>query len=220
MNNQESKSIIWITNPTKCCWQSYPNPNCKIHTREWVKQEAERRRKEAAEQATFEQQWTHKLADFIPKVSGRKVGERLIELGLRVYDDTSETYDASAAALDDRIATIRDRHGYPTLFWHRERVAAILLDGADSETTQRWIKSNNDREKYDKDMSALDAIIDHESYLTSAEQMQILGMDKSGIGNPQTLYRQAVKRAYSDRRDGKPLKLRPVTANMRPLGID
>lgn len=137
MTIEEARQKVrnYLANSTSCCYEGgeYGEPKCAIHTAEWIEREAQEKFKAAKEAEEFHREWTSKLGDLVPKMSARKVGERLVELGLRVYHDDGSTYRASAAALDEDIARIIDEKRYPTVFWNRERTVAIILDGPSAE---------------------------------------------------------------------------------------
>jgi hypothetical protein len=222
LEDAREQTINYITHSTSCCFgrgvlgEAYvPNPDCPTHTAAWIEREAAERVKNAAEGEEFHREWTSKLGDLVPKLSARKVGERLVELGLRVshYDARTEkdTYRASAAALDEDYARIVEEYGYPKLYWNIERTVAIILDGPTAEQLANWEAVNRNREQYEDELASLDAIIDHIAYLSDREKHDATTLYGAGC-SVKTFWRKAVKRAYYDQNNGAPLKLRKLEA--------
>src|ERR1035441_2137609 len=157
LDEARQKTINYITYSTSCCFQNYPNSECGLHTEAWVEREAAARVKDASEAEEFHREWTSKLGDIMPKMSARTVGERLVEMGLRVshYDARTEkdTYRASAAALDEDIARIVEEKGYPKVYWNIERTVAIILDGPTAEQLANWEAVNRNREQHEDELA-------------------------------------------------------------------
>lgn len=205
-----AKVINNINNSTKCCHQQYPNPHCTLHTSEYVEREAQQRMADAADGRQFRREFTKTLSEIVPKMSGRKAGAKLVEIGLRVYDDASESYRASKAALDEHYAQIVIEYGHPVLYWNIEKTMTAILNDDDVAQT-RWREINAAKEAYTREIDRLDSIIDNYAYLSRAEQMCIVALDKGGQWDAtRKIFRRAAIRAYYDLKEGRPLKTRLV----------
>ena len=209
LDEARKKVLNYLSNSTSCCFKSAPNPACAYHTAAWIEDEAQERVKDSVRQAEFHRTHTTKLGEIVPRMTARKVGEQLVKLGLRIYDDKSESYRASQAALDEGYALLVNEYGFPKVYWVIEPTMTAILEGVDNATLSRWQEINSHREDYEHELERLDKIIDHAAYMTRSERETVYMFEHSGeFQNILTqIHRRAVRRAYYDERAGKPVVL-------------